>query len=389
MRKLVQAYLAVTMALLFSAGQPKALASDSQYGPQPQPPPMATLGNESTGKIAPYQSRFGRRRPVVAIVGENSGTELTDYVIPFGVLALADVADTFTLSTQSGPLTMRPAMRIQPRATIEEFDALVPDGADYVIVPAVVRRDDPLLLTWLSAQYAKGSTIVSICDGALVVANSGLRKGRLATAHWATEGLRATRYQETQWEKNVRYIADGRIISSAGISAAIPVSTALVEAIAGHGRAVVLADELGVVDWSPAHNSDAFRPRFGVNLMSFLRTNYSNHWLHRMQHVGVPVATGIDEIALAFTVDAWSRTGRSHAMTLAVSDAPVRTLHGLAVIPDRVVGGADPVDRSLPVLKAMPSAQALDRALNGIARYFGRSTAFGVALDFEYPGFRK
>lgn len=284
---------------------------------------------------------------------------------------------------------MRPALRIQPRATIEEFDALVPDGADYVIVPAVIKHDDPALLAWLGSQRDKGSSIVSICDGALVVANSGLLRGRRATAHWATEGLRAKRYPQTHWERNVRYVADGPIVSSAGISAAIPVSIALVEAIAGHDRAAVLADKLGVADWSPAHNSDAFRPRFGVNLMSFLRTNYSNHWLHRMQHVGVPLATGIDEIALAFTADAWSRTGRSHAMTLAVSDAPVRTLHGLAVIPDRVIGGADPVDRNLPPLEAMPSAQALDRALADIARDFGRSTAFGVALDFEYSGFRK
>ena len=387
MRTPIQAFLAATMALLASSGPQEAVASDPQFGPRPL---LATIvDNGSAGKLDPYRARFGRSRPVIAIIGENSGTELTDYVIPFGVLAQADVADTYTLSTRLGPLTMRPALRIQPSATIEEFDALFPDGADYVIVPAVIKNDDPVLLTWLGSQHAKGSSIVSICDGALVVANSGVMRGRRATAHWATEGLRAKRYPQTHWERNVRYVADGSIVSSAGISAAIPVSIALVEAIAGHDRAAALADKLGIADWSQAHNSDAFRPSFGVNLMSFLRTNYSNHWLHRMRHVGVPLAPGIDEIALAFTADAWSRTGRSHAMTLAVSDAPVRTLHGLVVIPDRVIGGTDPVDQTLPVLEAMPSAQALDRALADIARDFGRSTAFGVALDFEYPGFRK
>lgn len=51
--------------------------------------------------------------------------------------------------------------------------------------------------------------------------------------------------------------------------------------------------------------------------------------------------------------------------------------------------GTDPVDQVLPGFDATPSAQLLDVALAGIARRFGRSTAYGVALDLEYPGFRK
>lgn len=339
--------------------------------------------------IAPYHARFGRTQPLIAIIGENSGTELTDYVIPYGVLRQSGVARVMTVATQPGPITMRPALRIQPQATIAEFDADFPEGADYVIVPAVVRRNDPALLAWIAAQGAKGGTIVSICDGALVVANTGLLKGRRATAHWATQALRAKAYPDVHWEKNVRYVADGRIVSSAGISASMPVSIALVEAIAGHEHAAALAHELGVSDWSTAHNSDVFQPRFGVNLMAFVHTTYSNAHLHAMQRIGVPVAAGVDEIALALTADAYSRTGRSHAYALSASAAPLQTRRGLTLLPDRVVGGANPVDRVLPAFDATPSARMLDQALAGIAQRYGRSTAYGVALDFEYPDFRK
>ena len=154
------------------------------------------------------------------MIGENSGTELTDFVIPYAVRTPSGVADTFTVATRNGLLRMRPALQVQPQATIAGFDARFPQGADYVIVPAVVKRDDPALLAWIAAQAAKGGTIVSICDGALVVANSGLMKGHRATAHWATEALRAKQYPDTDWLRNVRYVADGNIISSAGISAA-------------------------------------------------------------------------------------------------------------------------------------------------------------------------
>ncbi len=383
MRNPIRTLLTAVLVALVSS------AVASEQAPIAQTHARENASVQHTGKIASYRARFGRSRPVIAVIGENSGTELTDFVIPYGVLVQSGVAETIAVATQPGAITMRPALHIQPQATIEEFDVRYPDGADYVIVPAIVKRTDPKLLAWLVAQNAMGGTIVSICDGALVVAESGLLKGHRATAHWATQGLRERDYPDTRWVKNVRYIADGRFVSSAGISAAIPTSIALVEAIAGPDHAAALASELGVADWSAAHNSDVFQPRFGVNLLAFLHTNYSNARLHRMQHIGVPIGPGVDEIALAFTADAWSRTGRSHAYALAASDAPVQTRHGLTVIPDRFIGSANAVDRTLPSFDSTQSALVLAKALAGIALNYGRSTAYGVALDFEYPDFRK
>lgn len=377
-------------ALVAASGSSSAVAAPGNLpvGAGAPHPALSVENHIAGSQIAPYHARFGRSRPVIAVIGENRGTELTDYVIPYGVLTQSGVADTFALATQPGPITMRPALRLQPQATIAQFDARFPDGADYVIVPAIVHRNDPVLLAWIAVQAAKGSTIVSICDGALVVANTGLMKGRRATAHWATEGLRAKQYPDTQWLRNRRYVADGPIVSSAGISASLPISIALVEAIAGHDRAATLADALGAADWSAAHNSDVFRPRFGVNLMALLRTNYTNAHLHTMQRIGIPVASGVDEIALAFTADAYSRTGRSRAYALSNSDAPVPTRHGLTVLPDLVTNGPTPADRTLPSFDATLPARTLDNALAGIAATFGRSTAYGVAIDLEYPGFK-
>ncbi len=41
----------------------------------------------SDGRLPRYEARFGRMRPVIAVVGYNPSTELTDYVVPYGVLA--------------------------------------------------------------------------------------------------------------------------------------------------------------------------------------------------------------------------------------------------------------------------------------------------------------
>ena len=341
----------------------------------------------SAGDIGPYQNAHQRQLPVVAVIAENSGTELTDFVIPYGVLARSGAVQTIAVATQEGPVTMRPALRIAPQATIGQFDERFPDGADYVVVPAVVKPADPVLLAWITAQAAKGATVVSICDGALVVANSGLFKGRRATGHWATEALRKQRYPDTQWLSNVRYVADGKVVSSAGVSAAMPTALALLEAIAGHERAADVARQLGVDGWSTAHDSDRFQPRLGTNLGAYI-TGYTNQWFHSMDSVGVPLAAGVDEIALAFNADAWSRSKRSLVYSVAANANPVRTLNGLTVVPDRVDGAADTPPLLPPAAEGTLPGLALDGTLAAIALRYGHRTAFLVALELEYPSYR-
>jgi putative intracellular protease/amidase len=346
--------------------------------------PAAAAANRPDA-IERYQPRFGRTRPLVAVVGDNRGTELTDFVIPYSVLRRAGVAEVLAVSTQEGALQMMPALRIAPDLAIAQFDQRYPDGADYVIVPAVVHYADPLLPQWVAAQAAKGATVVSICDGALVLASSGILKGRRGTGHWATDGLRKERYPDTRWLDNARYVADGKVVSSAGISAALPVSMALVEAIAGTERAHVLAAEMAVGDWGAAHDSAPFRPRFGVNLAAHA-TRYTNPVLYRKDRLAVPVADGVDELVLALTVDAWSRTGRSKAYAASGAEQPVRTLNGLSVLPEAPGAGADQPDRQL-VAETAPPGKVFEHLLDNIAQVYGKLTAQRVALDFEYPGY--
>lgn len=92
----------------------------------------------------------------------------------------------------------------------------------------------------------------------------------------------------------------------------------------------------------------------------------------------------MDEISLALTADGYTRSSRAHAYVVGTSLAPVQTLHGLTLFPDR--SGIGAIDRTVTVPGGKP-AMALDGALRDIARLYGRQAAFGVALDFEYPGY--
>lgn len=354
-----------------------ALIARPSYAGQPgNVQDSAAAAATRSDRITPYVSRFGRSRPVVAVVGENSGTVLSDFMIPFGVLAQSGVAEVVSVATQPGLLELTP-LKFRPDATTEDFDRRYPDGADYVVVPAVAKNDDPTLIKWVTAQAAKGATMVGICNGALVLANAGLTRGHRATAHWSTHQMRVRKYPDTQWLKNVRYVADGTLVTSAGITAAMPTSLALVEAIAGRDRAAALALRLGVKDWGTQHNSDAFSLTFMDGV-----TAARNKILSR--DIGIPVADGMDEITLAWQTEAYTATLRGRVFAVADSASPVRTRGGMTLIPDRIAG-KDRLDWMLPAQDDTPPGLALDKALLDITTRFGPGSARLVVLETEYP----
>lgn len=56
-----------------------------------------------------------RQRPLIATIGIKDATEATDYLMPFGILRRADVADVVLLSTEPGPVTLYPALAVDGR----------------------------------------------------------------------------------------------------------------------------------------------------------------------------------------------------------------------------------------------------------------------------------
>ncbi|WP_339414010.1 DJ-1/PfpI family protein [Pseudomonas sp. EA_35y_Pfl2_R5] len=336
----------------------------------------ATSPPISDEAIAAYVPRHGRTRPVIAVLGENRMTELVDFVVPYGILKRADIAEVLAVAPDPGTIKMLPALSVAADISTAEFDARHPQGADYLIVAATHHNDDARLLAWIRAQAGKGATLLGICDGVFSLAHAGLLNGRRATGHWYSANNRQAQFPKTQWLEQRRYVVDGPIISSSGVSAAMPVSLALVEAIAGRTRAQQLADELGLADWSATHDSRAFTLQRADYLT--LAGNWLAFWGH--ETLIIPVQAGIDEIALALTADAHARTYRSQVLSSAT--APLLTRSGLRLIPDRVHG--EPGMHSLSIGKG-PASHALHQALADIANRHGAATARLVALQLEYP----
>lgn len=319
----------------------------------------------------------GGDRPLVAVVADNAGTEVTDFIVPYAVLTESGAAEVVDVGVRDGTVQLMPALTLAPRETIASFDRLHPEGADYVIVPAMHRADEPLLLAWLRAQAARGATIVGVCDGVWVLANAGLLEDRRATGHWYSLAALARKFPRTRWVRNRRFVRDQNVVTTTGVTASLPMSLALVEELAGSERAAAVAHELGVEQWSDAHDSDRYR--LDGRQLRTAAVNWLAFW--RWEKLGIPLAAGIDEIKLGFVADAYGRTYRSSAAT--VGNRPIVTRRGLTIVPDVTDGSV--VDRLVPVPTDAAPARSLDCVLATIGTLHGPATARFVALQLEYP----
>jgi putative intracellular protease/amidase len=320
-----------------------------------------------------------RERPVIAVIGINDATETNDYVMPTGILRRADVADVMLVATGPGPVKLYPALTVEPDTTVAEFDSRHPDGADYVIVPAMIRDDDPTVLEWIKAQSAKGATVISVCAGAKVLANTGLLDNKRGTTHWYYLKQLREKHPSIQYVPDRRMVIDQGVGTTTGITAAMPMSLTLIEAIAGREKAEAVARDLGIDHWDARHASDIFK--FTLPFALTVMGNTAAIW--NREQLGIEVSQGVDEVSLALVADAWSRTYRSRAFTFAKAPGPIATRNGIRIVPDQA--GGDSSQEAVVALEGRAPAQALDEALSNIESRYGPRTRYVVAMQLEYP----
>ncbi|NWE48543.1 GlxA family transcriptional regulator [Pseudomonas gingeri] len=106
--------------------------------------------------------------------------------------------------------------------------------------------EDPLLVEWVRQQAACARRVASVCTGAFLLAASGWLDGRRVATHWTRCEQLAEQYPKLQVEPNPIFINDGPVWTSAGVTAGIDLSLALVEQDLGRPMALEVARHLVV-----------------------------------------------------------------------------------------------------------------------------------------------
>ncbi len=154
-----------------------------------------------------------------------------------------------TLARRPGPVRARAGLRLWPDHTLADHPplacAIVPGG----VVEAELGQPD--LRAWITAQAGRAQVLASVCTGALLLADAGVLDGLDATTHWEDlDALRALR-PAVRVHSGVRWVDQGRIVTSAGIAAGIAMSLHLVQRLHSHELALRTARQMDV-DWRAA-----------------------------------------------------------------------------------------------------------------------------------------
>jgi transcriptional regulator GlxA family with amidase domain len=100
---------------------------------------------------------------------------------------------------------------------------------------------DPNFIAWIAKVAKQSRRVASICTGAFLLAEAGLLDGRQAVTHWSFCDRLAREYPKVLVRPDPIYLRDGSVYTSAGITAGIDLSLALVEEDHGHETALKIA----------------------------------------------------------------------------------------------------------------------------------------------------
>jgi transcriptional regulator GlxA family with amidase domain len=133
--------------------------------------------------------------------------------------------------------------------------------ADVLIVPGGVvdaPMASPDTLRWIAHSAAGAQIVASVCTGAFLLAESGVITDDTVSTHWEDIADLRERFPSLDVRDGVRWVDNGHIVSSAGISAGIDMSLHLVERLAGRELAERTARQMDYA-WTrnPSHNPSA------------------------------------------------------------------------------------------------------------------------------------
>ena len=184
-----------------------------------------------------------------------------------------------------------------------------------------------MITEWVSRNTTPDSLLVAVCEGVRVLA-AGLLHDRSASSHFFALGQLDRDYPETQWIRGVRWVEDGNLITSAGVTASIDATFHALRRVAGLEVAQRTARDVGYEMELHPREVDPFNFETSDFLSLFMTAGF----LWNKTDVGVALYEGIDEIELGAILDLYPRVLDGSAWTVAPVREPIRSRNGLDLV---------------------------------------------------------
>jgi len=196
---------------------------------------LALAPFSTAAKMTPRTLEDNEAKQVTVAIVLFDGVQIIDYAGPWEVFGQAGFK-VFTVADKTEPLTTRFDQKVIPDYSFDNG----PD-ADIILLPGgrgtSKAADNPRAIKWIQDKAKNARYVMSVCTGAFLLARTGLLDGLTATTfHSAIPALEQAA-PKTKIVYDQRYVDNGKVITTAGLSSGIDGALHLVEKIQGKGQA--------------------------------------------------------------------------------------------------------------------------------------------------------
>ncbi|GIP23129.1 DJ-1/PfpI family protein [Paenibacillus sp. J22TS3] len=311
---------------------------------------------------------YDSNKPTVAVMLANEVTEVFDFLVPYEMFSMTGSYNVFAAAPDKNVKSLTGGLDIVPHYTFDELDQLTGKGPDIIVIPYMPVLDEAKykpVRDWIRKHSGKETTLLSICNGAENLADTGVLDGKSAATHWGDIGRLEKKYTEVTWKRDQRYVADGNLVSSAGLTSGIDATLYVISRQMGEPTAKKVAKEMNYPSYHFVQHPQMEPFTAGLSDVVYILNN-AFQWSKKKD--GILLYNGADELMLSSAFDTYGASGTTTTITISSKRDPVVTRHGLNLVARYQISNAPKLDRMIfvgPNVKTVAAGDLQNWTENG------------------------
>ncbi len=334
----------------------------------------------------------------IIIVADNEGTEIFDLLAPYYLFNATGKANVIIVAQKIYPIILRKGLFIMPHMSFAEFDS-ARIKPDVLVIPNLsamnAHQQNPEIVNWIKKQYQPAVKILSVCDGALTAAATGIYDGKFLTTHAADYARIKKQFTNPHWLKDVCVTQSGNLYSTAGVSNAVEGSLTVINDLFGKETMLSVQSKINYPHalLPVKHNSQEveLQQKICIGNKVFFKGN---------KRIGVLLQEDINEFELAAILDTYNRSFPKKLDSYALNNKGVTSMYGLVMLPTAALWPAkldelhvlknfthssDPFNSFELVTYGLPEqGYIINTCLERIERQYGKKFMETVKLLLDY-----
>ncbi|MCC8437325.1 DJ-1/PfpI family protein [Brevibacillus sp. M2.1A] len=276
--------------------------------------------------------KYDANKPTVAVLLANESTEVFDFLVPYEMFAMTEAYNVYGVAPDREIKSLTGGLDVVPHYSFDEMDAMLGKSPDIIVIPFMPILDEKKytpVREWIQKHASDKTLLLSICNGAENLADTGLLNGKSAATHWGDIDRLIKQYPKVQWVKDLRYVPQGNIISSAGLTSGIDATLYVISQQLGEEAAEKVAVEMNYPSYDYVKKPQMEPFTAGLSDITFILNN-AYQW--NKVKAGVLLYNGVDELDLSAAFDTYAASGTTSTLTVSGANEPIVTKHGLNLV---------------------------------------------------------